>query len=126
MIHFGLRWLRMFLVHTQKMVLDIHKKLLDIFWKSHDPTTLNQQGADIGTQYRSIIFHHNEKQQKISQKSMNAADSSGIYENSIVTEIMPLGIFYLAEDYHQSYYRVNPNAPYCRVVIKPKLEKFNQ
>ena len=103
-----------------------YEKLLEVFWKSHDPTTLNQQGADIGTQYRSIIFHHNEKQQKISQKSMNAADSSGIYENPIVTEIMPLGIFYLAEDYHQDYYRVNPNAPYCRVVIKPKLEKFNQ
>ena len=103
-----------------------YEKLLEVFWKSHDPTTLNQQGADIGTQYRSIIFHQNEEQQKIIQKSMNAADSSGIYENSIVTEIMPLGIFYLAEDYHQNYYRVNPNAPYCRVVIKPKLEKITQ
>ena len=102
-----------------------YETLLNIFWKSHDPTTLNQQGADIGTQYRSIIFHQNEEQQKIIQKSMNTADSSGIYENSIVTEIMPLEIFYLAEDYHQNYYNNNPSNPYCQVVIKPKLEKFN-
>ena len=103
-----------------------YEKLLEVFWKSHDPTTLNQQGADIGTQYRSVIFHHNEEQQKVSQKSIKKAEESGAYINPIVTEITPIGIFYLAEDYHQNYYRVNPNAPYCQVVIKPKLEKFNK
>ena len=101
-----------------------YKKLLDVFWQSHDPTTLNQQGADIGTQYRSVVFYHNEEQQKVFQKSLRKTDKSGMYANPIVTEIMPLGIFYPAEDYHQNYYRVNPNAPYCRIVIKPKLEKL--
>ena len=103
-----------------------YEKLLDVFWKSHDPTTLNRQGADTGTQYRSVVFHHDEEQQKIVQKAMNAADTSGIYENPIVTEIMPLGIFYPAEDYHQDYYRINPNAPYCQIVIKPKLDKLTK
>ena len=104
-------------------VIISYEKLLNIFWKSHDPTTLNRQGADTGTQYRSVVFHHNEEQQKIAQKAMNAADSSGIYEDPIVTEIIPLGIFYQAENYHQDYYRINPNAPYCQIVIKPKLKK---
>jgi len=103
-----------------------YEKLLNIFWKSHDPTTLNQQGADIGTQYRSVIFHHNEEQRKISQKSMQKVEKSGTYINSIITEMTPIGIFYPAEDYHQNYYRVNPNAPYCQLVIKPKLEKFKK
>ena len=87
-----------------------YEKLLDIFWKSHDPTTLNQQGADIGTQYRSVIFHHNEEQRKNSQKSMQNAAESGTFIKPIVTEIIPMGIFYLAEEYHQNYYRVNPDA----------------
>ena len=100
------------------------EKLLDVFWKSHDPTTLNRQGADTGTQYRSAVFHHNDEQQKIVKKSMNVADTSGIYENSIVTEITPLSTFYPAEDYHQDYYRLNTNAPYCRLVIQPKLKKL--
>ena len=103
-----------------------YETLLNIFWKSHDPTTLNQQGADIGTQYRSVIFHHNEEQRKISQKSMQKVEKSGTYINSIITEMTPIGIFYPAEDYHQNYYRVNPNAPYCQLVIKPKLEKFKK
>ena len=101
-------------------------KLLNIFWMSHNPTTLNQQGADIGTQYRSVIFHHNKEQEQISQKSTQKVANSKMYVNPIVTEIIPLGIFYPAEDYHQNYYRVNPNAPYCQVVIKPKLEKFKK
>lgn len=103
-----------------------YDKLLNIFWASHDPTTLNQQGADIGTQYRSVIFHHNKEQEQISQKSTQKVANSKMYVNPIVTEIIPLGIFYPAEDYHQNYYRVNPNAPYCQVVIKPKLEKFKK
>ena len=106
-------------------VIITYEKLLNIFWKSHDPTTLNQQGADLGTQYRSVIFYHNEVQQKISQQSMDKVENSEMFANLIVTEILPLDIFYPAEDYHQNYYRVNPNAPYCQVVIKPKLEKFN-
>ena len=101
-------------------------KLLNIFWMSHDPTTLNQQGADIGTQYRSVIFYHNEVQQKILQESIKKVRESEMFVNPIITEISPLDIFYLAEGYHQNYYRVNPNAPYCQVVIEPKLKKFNK
>ena len=112
-------------IHYNPLVIS-YEKLLNIFWKSHDPTTLNQQGADIGTQYRSVIFHHSEEQRKISQESMQKVEKSGTYINPIVTEITPMGIFYPAEDYHQNYYRVNPNAPYCQVVIKPKLEKFKK
>ena len=101
-------------------------KLLDVFWIYHDPTTLNRQGADIGTQYRSVIFHHNKEQEQLSQTSMEKVTNSHLYLNPIVTEIRPLTIFYPAEDYHQNYYRLNSNAPYCKVVIKPKLEKLNQ
>ena len=102
------------------------EKLLDVFWIYHDPTTLNRQGADIGTQYRSVIFHHNKEQEQLSQRSMEEVTNSHLYLNPIVTEIRPLTIFYPAEDYHQNYYRLNSNAPYCKVVIKPKLEKLNQ
>ena len=101
-----------------------YDSLLDLFWKSHDPTTLNRQGADVGTQYRSAIFYHNEKQKQIAEKSKASADTSGMYPDPIVTEISPLGIFYVAENYHQDYYRVNPSAPYCRLVIQPKLDKL--
>ena len=103
-----------------------YEKLIDIFWKSHDPTTLNRQGADIGTQYRSVLFYHSDKQREIAENSMKRADQSGMHVNPIITEIIPMGIFYPAEDYHQDYYRLNPNAPYCQVVIKPKLDKFNK
>ena len=107
-------------------VIISYGELLNIFWKSHDPTTLNQQGADLGTQYRSVIFYHNEVQHKISQQSMDKVENSEMYINPIVTEISNLDIFYHAENYHQNYYRLNPNAPYCKVVIKPKLERFNK
>ena len=103
-----------------------YEKLMDVFWKSHDPTTLNRQGADIGTQYRSVLFYHSDKQREIAEKSMKRADLSGMYTNPIITEIIPMGTFYPAEDHHQDYYRLNPNAPYCQVVIKPKLDKFNK
>ncbi len=98
--------------------------LVNIFWKSHDPTTLNQQGADRGTQYRSGIYFHDIVQKKIAEDLKKALDKSGTFRNPIVTEIEELGIFYIAENYHQDYYRVNPNAPYCQMVIKPKLDKL--
>jgi len=101
-----------------------YKKLLDIFWKSHDPTTLNRQGGDTGTQYRSVIYFHSETQKELARKSKDAADKMKLYSNPIVTEISPLTKFYIAENYHQDYYRINQNAPYCQLVIKPKLEKL--
>ena len=101
-------------------------KLMEVFWKSHDPTTLNRQGRDVGTQYRSVIFYHSDKQREIAEKSMKRADQSGLHASPIITEITPLNTFYSAEGYHQGYYRLNPNAPYCQVVIKPKLEKLNK
>ena len=116
--------------HVEVVQVDFNPKiisfnqLLDIFWQSHDPTTLNRQGSDMGTQYRSSVFYANDKQRIIAEKSMKKADGSDLYEDPIVTEIIPLGIFYLAEKYHQDYYRINPNAPYCRLVIEPKLAKL--
>ena len=103
-----------------------YEKLMHVFWKSHDPTTLNRQGADIGTQYRSVLFYHSDKQREMAEKSMKRADQSGMHANPIVTEIIPMGKFYPAEDHHQAYYRLNPNAPYCQMVIKPKLDKLNR
>ena len=100
------------------------EKLLDIFWKSHDPTTLNRQGADVGTQYRSAIFYHSEKQKETADTSRKKADKSDLYTDLIVTEIAPLTKFYIAENYHQDYYRINKHAPYCQLVIKPKLDKL--
>ena len=99
-------------------------QLLDIFWKAHDPTTLNSQGADVGTQYRSAVFYNSKEQKEIKEKSMQNADISDLYVDPIITEIKSLNTFYLAEDYHQDYYRINSKAPYCRVVIQPKLEKL--
>ena len=97
---------------------------MDSFWKSHDPTTLNRQGEDICTQYRSAVFYNSEDQKEIAAKSLKDADNSDMYKNSIVTEIEPHTTFYPAEEYHQDYYRRNSNAPYCRVVIQPKLKKM--
>ena len=97
---------------------------MDYFWETHDPTTLNRQGADIGTQYRSAVFYNSEEQREIAEQSLKDADNSGMYINPIVTEITPLATFYPAEEYHQDYYRRNSNAPYCRIVIQPKLKKL--
>lgn len=97
-------------------------KLLDVFWKAHDPTQLNRQGPDVGEQYRSAIFYHDEKQKKLAEKSK--AEEQKNFDKPIVTEIKPLTKFYKAEDYHQNYYSNNRNAPYCRLVILPKLEKL--
>ena len=98
--------------------------LLEWFWRCHDPTTLNRQGGDIGTQYRSVIYYENENQKSIAQKSKKDAESSGIFENPIVTEIHELDVFYPAEYYHHDYYKKNPYAGYCSHIILPKLEKL--
>jgi peptide-methionine (S)-S-oxide reductase len=102
------------------------KELLEVFWKTHDPTTLNKQGADVGTQYRSVIFYHNEEQKLLAEKYKHELDSAKIWNDPIVTEISPLKIFYKAEDYHQNYYNQNGNQPYCSFVITPKIEKFKK
>jgi len=99
-----------------------YEKLLDTFWEAHDPTTTNRQGADLGTQYRSIILYHNDAQKVAAEKSKELAQWR--FPRPIVTEIVPLSKFYKAEEYHQDYFRKNPNAPYCAVVISPKLEKL--
>jgi peptide-methionine (S)-S-oxide reductase len=99
-------------------------ELLDVFWQVHDPTTLNRQGNDIGPQYRSVIFYNDEKQRQVAEASKRKIEMSGTYKDPIVTEISPLINFYEAENYHQDYYRFNPNQPYCRVVIAPKIKKF--
>ena len=102
-----------------------YKTLIDWFWRSHDPTTLNRQGGDIGTQYRSVIFYQNDAQKTRAQQAKKDADMSGMYENSIVTEISELPEFFPAEDYHFEYYNKNQNAGYCNYIIRPKLAKLN-
>jgi peptide-methionine (S)-S-oxide reductase len=101
-----------------------YDQLLEVFWAAHDPTTLNRQGADRGTQYRSIILYHSEAQKQAAEKSKKRAQAD--FTAPIVTEIVPLTKFYKAEGYHQDYYRNNPRAPYCAFVIRPKLEKLQQ
>lgn len=103
-----------------------YDELLEIFWKTHDPTTLNRQGNDIGTQYRSVIFYHNEKQKKLAEEYKEKLDKSGAWDDPIVTEIVPFTNFYSAEDYHQDYYANNPHQGYCAYVISPKVEKFEK
>jgi peptide-methionine (S)-S-oxide reductase len=103
-----------------------YDELLEVFWKTHDPTTLNKQGADEGTQYRSVIFYHNDKQRKLAEQYKKKLDEAGAFDAPIVTEITAIGEFYKAEDYHQNYYNLNGKAPYCAYVITPKLEKFKK
>ena len=103
-----------------------YEDILYIFWRTHDPTTLNRQGADVGTQYRSAIFYHSEEQKRIAQKSKEETDTSGLWKDPIVTEIEPMGVFYPAEAYHQNYFRLNSYQPYCQVVIDPKMRKFRK
>ena len=102
-----------------------YEELLDLFWVSHDPTTLNRQGADVGTQYRSAIYYHSDSQKVMAEKSIDNANNIKLYSNPIVTEVSILDTFYIAENYHQDYYRLNKNAPYCQLVIRPKLDKLN-
>jgi len=101
-------------------------ELLEAFWSSHDPTTPNRQGADKGTQYRSVIFYHNELQHNLAEQYKLKLNAENAFGNPVVTEISPFTVFYLAEDYHQDYYNANENAPYCTFVIAPKLEKFRK
>jgi peptide-methionine (S)-S-oxide reductase len=103
-----------------------YANLLQAFWTSHDPTTLNKQGNDEGTQYRSVIFYHNESQKEQAEHYKKELNVSGAYRNPIVTEISPFTTFYKAEDYHQNYFNENGDAPYCQFVIKPKVEKFQK
>lgn len=100
--------------------------LLEVFWRTHDPTTLNRQGADVGTQYRSSVFYVDDQQKALAEKYKSKLDASGAFDNPIVTEISPLGPFFVAEDDHQDYYRNNPEQVYCRAVIQPKLDKFRK
>lgn len=100
--------------------------LLEIFWQTHDPTTLNRQGADEGTQYRSAVFYHSEEQKKLANHYKEKLDASGAFDNPIVTEITAASVFYPAENYHQNYYNLNGKAPYCSYVIAPKLDKFKK
>ena len=103
-----------------------YAELLEIFFKTHDPTTLNRQGADVGTQYRSIVLYHSEEQRIMADKVITALGEEEIWADPIVTTVEPFEIFYSAEAYHQEYYENNPNQGYCRVVINPKVEKFEK
>ncbi|MBX5455701.1 MAG: peptide-methionine (S)-S-oxide reductase MsrA [Thermogemmatispora sp.] len=101
-----------------------YEQLLDIFWHIHDPTTLNRQGNDVGTQYRSAIFYHDDEQRRIALASKEALERARTYRDPIVTEIVPFSNFYPAEDYHRDYYDRHPNQPYCMIVITPKVQKL--
>lgn len=101
-------------------------EVLEIFWNTHDPTTLNRQGADEGTQYRSVVFYHSDAQKKIAEEYKAQLNQSKVYNNPVVTEISPFTEFYPAENYHQNYYELNPTQSYCAYVIRPKVEKFRK
>jgi peptide-methionine (S)-S-oxide reductase len=103
-----------------------YPRLLEAFWGSHDPTTLNRQGNDVGTQYRSVVFYHNEDQKKHAVEIKDRLNREKVFPNPIVTEISPASTYYIAENYHQEYYDLNGNEPYCTYVIKPKLDKFKK
>jgi peptide-methionine (S)-S-oxide reductase len=103
-----------------------YDELLEVFWEVHDPTSLNRQGNDVGTQYRSAIFYRNEEQRKKAEHYKDELNKSGAYDKPIVTEITPFTNFYPAEDYHQDYYRTHGSQPYCYLVIRPKVEKFEK
>ena len=99
---------------------------MEVFWKTHDPTTLNRQGNDIGPQYRSVIFYHNEEQKEKAEKYKAALDKSHVFDSSVVTAIEPLKIFYPAENCHTDYYKNHPTQSYCYYIIKPKLDKLKK
>jgi peptide-methionine (S)-S-oxide reductase len=103
-----------------------YRDVLQVFFTIHDPTTLNRQGADVGTQYRSAIFYHSPSQKTIAEEAIAGVNAAGIWNNPIVTEVTPAGEFYVAEDYHQNYYRDNTRQPYCQIVIAPKVTKFRK
>jgi peptide-methionine (S)-S-oxide reductase len=103
-----------------------YEDILYIFWRIHDPTTLNRQGNDVGSQYRSIILTHDDRQRELAEASLADTEASGLWPGTIVTQIEPLREFYEAEAYHQNYYKLNPNQPYCTFVIDPKVRKFRK
>lgn len=102
------------------------KEILQVFFATHDPTTLNRQGHDVGTQYRSAVFYHDDKQKRIAEKTIEEIENEGIFDDPIVTEVTEFTNFYPAEDYHQEYFAKNPNQPYCSAVVAPKVSKFRQ
>ncbi len=102
------------------------EELLEVFWNTHDPTTLNRQGADEGTQYRSVVFYHTDEQRKAAENYKSQLEASKVFKNPIVTEISPLPDYYPAENYHQNYFELNPNQSYCQYVVRPKVEKFKK
>ena len=102
------------------------EELLEVFWQTHDPTTLNRQGNDVGTQYRSAVFYHNDQQKALAEKYKEKLDESGAFKDPIVTEIKAYKSMYVAEDYHQNYFNENGSQPYCSFVIQPKIEKFEK
>lgn len=102
------------------------KEILQVFFSVHDPTTLNRQGNDVGTSYRSAIFYHDENQKRIAEETIKEVTAEGVYDNPIVTEVAPFDKFYVAENYHQEYFANNPTQPYCAAVVAPKVAKFRQ
>jgi peptide-methionine (S)-S-oxide reductase len=103
-----------------------YDELLEIFWKTHDPTTLNRQGNDVGTQYRSVVFYHTDEQKQLAERYKEQLTAAEVFDEPILTEITPASVFYVAENYHQNYYNLNGDAPYCAFVIKPKVDKFKK
>ena len=102
------------------------EEVLEVFWMTHDPTTVNRQGNDVGTQYRSAVFYHDESQKELAEFYKNKLNESGAFPDPVITEITPLGTYYVAEGYHQDYFELNPTQGYCRFVIQPKMEKFRK
>ena len=102
------------------------KEILEIFFTAHDPTTLNRQGADVGTQYRSVIYYHDERQREVAEQTIRELNEANIWDGTIVTEVAPLSNYYEAEEYHQEYFARNPGQGYCRAVVAPKVAKFRQ
>ncbi len=117
------RIIRGLYTHNEEIAFE---ELLEVFWKTHDPTTLNSQGNDFGTQYRSVIFYHSEEQKALAEKYKSKLNEAKAYENPVITEITAFTNFYPAEDYHQNYFNANGSEPYCKFVIQPKLEKFEK
>jgi peptide-methionine (S)-S-oxide reductase len=103
-----------------------YKQLLEVFFTIHDPTTLNRQGADVGTQYRSAVFYHSPEQRETAEQTIAEMEAARVWDSTIVTEVAPLAEFYPAEDYHQDYFEKNPSQPYCRAVVAPKVSKFRK
>ena len=103
-----------------------YKELLEVFFTIHDPTTLNRQGADVGTQYRSAVFYHSPEQRETAEQVIAEMEAARVWDSPIVTEVSPLAEFYPAEDYHQDYFEKNPSQPYCRAVVAPKVSKFRK